>query len=181
MRLAVVVAVDDAGGIGKDGGLPWRLRGDLAHFRALTTEAPPGRRNAVLLGRRTWNSLPERFRPLPGRLNLVLTRRGLVLPEGVVRAASFAAARALLAEEDDLEQVFAIGGASVYAAALADPACARIHLTRVHGDFDCDVHFPGVPEDFRVVAQAGPFEEDGQAYEFLDYERTPVQARPQTP
>ena len=73
----VVVAATKTWGIGAGGALPWRLPGDLRHFRELTARtADPGKLNAVVMGRRTWDSLPPKFRPLPGRVNVVLSRSG---------------------------------------------------------------------------------------------------------
>lgn len=165
----VVVAADERGGIGRDGGLPWHLPGDLRHFRVLTRGA--GR--AVVMGRRTWESLPARFRPLPGRLNLVLSRRpphALALPPGVLAASSLdqalAAARAAAAP-----RCFVIGGAQLYALALAHPACRRVHLTRVAGRFDCDTFLPPLGEDFLLVSDEPGGEEGGVRYRFLVYER----------
>lgn len=75
--LSVIVATTSRGGIGKDGALPWTLPEDMAHFKKVTTALPPGvvdRSNAVIMGRKTWESIPEKFRPLPGRINVVLTK-----------------------------------------------------------------------------------------------------------
>eukprot|EP01043_Picozoa_sp_COSAG02_P013258 COSAG02_NODE_527_length_20704_cov_120.745462_10_plen_104_part_00 len=74
--LSVIVAASRGSwGIGKDGGIPWQLPGDMAHFRKVTLETvDPERQNAVVMGRRTWESIPPKFRPLAGRINIVLTR-----------------------------------------------------------------------------------------------------------
>ena len=88
--VSIVVACTKEGGIGKGGQLPWKLPGDMAYFKRVTTDtegAPPDVRNAVIMGRKTWESIPQKFRPLPGRLNVVLTRSSastLGLPEGVM-------------------------------------------------------------------------------------------------
>ena len=86
--VAAIVACTQDGGIGKEGKLPWKLSGDMAFFKRVTldTENTPDVRNAVIMGRKTWESIPNSFRPLPGRLNVVLSRSPttLNLPEGVV-------------------------------------------------------------------------------------------------
>lgn len=172
MSFAVVVAADEADGIGRAGALPWRLPGDLAFFRELTsTTRAPGARNAVILGRRTWESLPERFRPLPGRLNVVVSRRGdLVLPEGVARAPSLDEALSI-ATALGAEAVFAIGGGELYRESLAHPACDTVYLTRVEGRFPCDTFFPPIGPHFTLAEQSPRHEDDGIGYRFQRWQR----------
>ncbi|WP_206784777.1 dihydrofolate reductase [Amycolatopsis sp. MtRt-6] len=116
------------GVIGRDGALPWHLPEDLKHFRTLTSGA------AVLMGRRTWESLPPRFRPLPGRRNLVLSA---TLQDGVETFADLPAA--VGAVDGDL---WVIGGAAVYRAAL--PFADRIVVTELRESFEGDTHAPEV-------------------------------------
>lgn len=127
-QIALVVAVADNGVIGRGGTLPWHLPDDLKYFKAVTLGKP------VLMGRRTFESIGK---PLPGRRNLVLTRGKPVLPEGADAVASIECALALVA---DAPELCVIGGAAVFARVL--PEAARIYLTRVHGEFTGDVHFP---------------------------------------
>jgi len=171
----VVLAADEEGGIGRAGGLPWHLPGELARFKRLTTEAPPGRHNAVLMGRRTWESLPERFRPLPGRLNLVLSRSsGLRLPEGVLRASNLDEALERAAAAPLVHRIFVIGGARLYREALDHPACSVLHWTAVEGRHGCDVFVPAPGPAFRLVEEGERQEESGLAYRFRRYERRPA-------
>jgi dihydrofolate reductase len=177
MNFEVVVAADEARGIGREGSLPWRLPGDMAFFKRLTTEAPEGLRNAVLMGRKTYTSIPPRFRPLRGRLNLVLSRQpALALDEGVEVLGSLDAALASLDPRPNLARAFVIGGGELYAEALAHPRCARVHLTRVHATFACDTFLAPFEERFRLVTRDGPHVEhaeqhDGIEYTFETYER----------
>lgn len=138
----VVVAADLDWGIGKQAGLPWpKLRGDLAHFRRLTTTATDGRRNAIVMGRRTWESTEVAGKPLPKRLNIVVSRRALEVPEGVIAVTSLDdALRAATAP--DLETIFVVGGAEIYQLAFEHPALRYIYLTRVDGHFECDTTIP---------------------------------------
>ena len=93
MSFDVVVAADREWGIGKANALPWpKLKGDLAHFKRVTCEASEGKRNAIVMGRKTWESAEVGGRPLPRRLNIVITRRGLTPPEGVLVVGSVDAA-----------------------------------------------------------------------------------------
>lgn len=132
----IVVAADLDWGIGKDGALPWpRLKGDLAHFKRLTSAASEGQRNAIVMGRRTWESAEVAGRPLPRRLNIVISRSTLILPEGVVGAGSLDEALAAAAE---VESTFVVGGAQIIQDALEHPDLRYVYLTRVEGRFGCD-------------------------------------------
>ena len=151
----LVIAVDSKGGIGKDNDLPWDLPGDMAHFVSQTKTAPKGRRNAVVMGRNNWESIPDRYRPFSGRLNVVMTRNeSYALPDGVVRAPSFDVALSMLPA--NIDRVYVIGGGKIFEQALELPACRRIYLTRIDHDFDCDVF---VPISFPRFERVNVFEE----------------------
>ncbi len=171
-ELAIVVAADEAGGIGRAGGLPWRLPGEMAHFRRLTSEAPAGTQNAVIMGRKTFASLQPKFRPLPGRLNVVLSRApDYAVPDGVLLASTLEAALAALDQRRNIDQRFVTGGAEVYRAALADPRCVRVHLTRVHARLDCDTFLPPLDPSFQLVQRDSPQREGELSYTFELYAR----------
>jgi len=156
MTRGVIWAQAANGVIGRDGTLPWHLPEDLANFRAVTQGA------AVIMGRRTWESLPPRFRPLPGRRNIVLTSDESF--EGTERAASL---RTALDVEGD---VWVIGGASVYAEALAHVDVAVI--TEIDQTFDGDVVAPRLGPDW--MAEDDPSwstSENGLRYRFRRYHR----------
>ena len=130
-QLALIAAVARNGAIGKAGGLLWREPEDQKHFRRVTMGCP------VIMGRKTWDSLPARFRPLPGRRNVVITRNTTWQAEGAEAVASLAAALALLT---DAPKAFVIGGAEVYALAL--PQADQLVLTEIDADLDGDTFFP---------------------------------------
>jgi dihydrofolate reductase len=135
----VVVAADLDWGIGKARGLPWpKLSGDLQHFKRVTCAAPEGQRNAVVMGRKTWQSREVAGKPLPRRLNVVITRGSLAVPDGVVVARTLDEAVAV----GGVATVFVVGGAGVLAEAFAHPALRWVYLTRIAGRFDCDVKIP---------------------------------------
>ncbi len=164
--LVLLAAVDDEGGIGRGGALPWRLRADMAFFRDRTT-GPGGGHNAVVLGRRTWESLPERFRPLPERVNVVVSRDPAFTAPGALVARSFDEA-VQLAEEHAPGETFVVGGAAVYEAALEHPDCGPVLLTRIRGSFDCDVRFPRLDE--LVLVAEGPERTEGDLrFRFCEY------------
>lgn len=155
--------------IGAHNALPWHLPEDLAHFRAATRGHP------VVMGRKTWDSLPPRFRPLPGRRNVVVTRNTAWQAEGAEVAHSLEAALALAAGS---ERVFVIGGAELYAAAL--PLAQTLLLTEIDASFAGDAHFPafahlGFAEATRETHTAAP--PNGYGYSFVTYRRVaPPQA-----
>lgn len=137
----VVVAADLDWGIGKDGGLPWpKLAGDLAHFKRLTSTAPEGKRNAIVMGRKTWDSKEVARRPLPRRLNIVVSRGALEVPAGVIAARSLDGA--LAAVTPDVDATFVVGGAHLLREGLEHPQLRWVYLTRVEGRFGCDVVIP---------------------------------------
>lgn len=134
VSLALIWAQSDDGVIGRDGRLPWRLPKEMAHFRSVTLGKP------VIMGRRTFESLK---RPLPGRTNIVLTRRGDFEAPGVEVAHTFAEALEIaerVARTDGVDEAVVIGGTEVYAQAL--PLADRLYVTFVHGKFEGDTYFP---------------------------------------
>lgn len=165
MKLALIAAVARNGTIGQGDALPWQLPEDLQHFRRVTTGCP------VVMGRKTWDSLPQWFRPLPGRRNIVVTRNPQWQADGAEAAPSLGAALGLVG---DAAKVFVIGGAELYRAAL--PRADELVLTEIDRDFDGDAHFP--PWDrrrFRAVSRephhAGA--PDDFTFAFVTYERLP--------
>lgn len=137
--LAIVVARAANGVIGRDGDLPWRLKSDLALFKANTLGKP------IIMGRKTWDSLPRK--PLPGRMNVVLSRDGSFEPDNAVVCESFMEAVQMAreqAEDDGVEEVCIIGGRSLFEAAM--PKAKRLYLTEVDATVDGDVTFPDFDE-----------------------------------
>ena len=161
MRVALVAAVARGGVIGRDSGIPWRLPEDMQRFRALTMGHP------VVMGRRTWESLPDQFRPLPGRGNVVITRNSDWSAQGADRAGSFEDALRLLEGEPT---VFVIGGGEIYAAAL--PSADELLLTEIDAEIEGDTYFPSWDrDDFDEVAREEHVSADGVPFSFVTYER----------
>lgn len=168
---SIIVAADEARGVGREDGLPWRLPGEMAYFKRVTSEAQTGLQNAVIMGRKTYLSIPEKFRPLAGRKNIVLTRGHVEVPSEVALVGSLDAALMLASDDRDLDQVFVIGGGSVYREALEHPACARVLLTRVHATFACDTFLPPLSAAFHRIRSDGPHHDGDVGYTFEVYER----------
>jgi dihydrofolate reductase len=169
----VVVAADEGGAIGKVGELPWKLPGDTAFFKRITSEAAPGKINAVIMGRKTWDTIPPRFRPLGARVNAVVTRHGEIpVPPGVLVVGSIDEALFRLAERSAIDRVFVIGGGEIYRLAVAMPECRRVYLTRVEGRRDADAFFPTLGPEYALVEESPRHEENGTGYRFQIWERT---------
>jgi dihydrofolate reductase len=159
--LTLIAAVASNGVIGVRNRLPWHLPADLRHFTALTT----GR--TVIMGRKTWESLPDKFRPLPGRRNIVVTRNAGYRAGGATVVGSLPAALAAAAGDE----AFVIGGAELYAAAL--PLADRLQLTEIDADFDGDTHFPVIDRhEWHETAREAHQDETASAYAFVTYERS---------
>ncbi len=164
--VSLVVARARNGVIGRDGGLPWRLRGDMALFRAVTLGKP------VIMGRRTWDSLPRK--PLPGRTNIVLSRDGAFEPAQAIVCERWDEALPIAREqaaEDGVDEVCVIGGEAVFALAL--PLARRLHLTEVDAEPEGDVRLPpldeaGWREVRREVHAAGEGDEHPWTYRLLE-------------
>ena len=161
------IARDRNGVIGRDGALPWRLKTDLIHFKAITLGKP------VIMGRKTWDSLPKK--PLPGRLNIVLSRDGTFEPDQALVCESFNDALQIAREQaadDGASEVCVIGGASLFAEAL--PRARRLYLTEVLAEVDGDVRLPPLDESGwreleRTEHPAGP--DDDYPFVFRVLER----------
>ena len=152
---SIIAAIAENGCIGKDGTLPWHLPEDLKRFKELTMGHP------VIMGRKTWESLPERFRPLPGRTNVVVTRQAdYPLPEGVERVASIEDALA-----EHAEDAFIIGGAQLYRDAM--PLVDTLHITHVHATVDGDAFFP----DIDAAVWRETEKEPREGFDFVTYHR----------
>ena len=122
--------------IGRNGDLPWQLPADLRHFKSVTMGKP------IIMGRKTFESIG---RPLPGRKNIVVTRRANFVSDGVLISNNLTAAITLgkaIASEDNVDEIMVIGGGEIYAKALSD--ADRLYLTEVHADIDGDTFFPAL-------------------------------------
>ena len=161
-NLSIIVAIAQNGAIGKDNDLLWHLSGDLKRFKRLTTGHP------VVMGRKTWESLPKR--PLPGRRNIVFTQNPGFAPEGaeVVRSVN----DLFRALKDCDDEVFVMGGAAIYRLLL--PFTRRLYITRVYRDYEADVYFPTIDmSEFTLVSLGEPMqdEESGLDYAYEEYDR----------
>ncbi|GHU05623.1 dihydrofolate reductase [Betaproteobacteria bacterium] len=162
MMLSLIAALARNRVIGQDNQLLWHLPGDMRHFREMTRGKP------VIMGRKTWESLPEKFRPLPGRLNVVVSRNSDYSAPGAMLADSLVSAIEKAGSDNEL---FVIGGAELYRQAL--PLAGRLYLTEIAAEFSGDAYFPEVrPDEWGEVSRSQPEEEAGLVYAFVVYQRT---------
>ncbi len=135
--ISMIAAMARNNCIGRDGELPWDIPEDLAHFRSVTKGKP------VIMGRKTWESLPEQVRPLPGRTNIIITRQtDYTVPTGVLVYSDIQAA---IDSQSATEEVMIIGGAQIYTMGM--PFADRLYITHVDRDVDGDTFFPEINTD----------------------------------
>jgi len=158
MTVSLIVAYSTNRTIGRDNALPWKLPGDLAHFKRTTMGCP------VIMGRKTWESLG---RPLPGRRNIVITRQTGYQATGAETATSLAQA---LEMTRDLAEVFVIGGAQIYAQSLS--VASRIVATEVHAHVQGDAFFPELDSNtWEETSRHQQPAENGLSYDLVEYRR----------
>lgn len=148
----LVVAYDGERGIGRAGTIPWFLPGEQARMAAITKEtAEPGKLNALIMGRRTYFSLPPARRPLPGRRTIVVSTRD-EYPDDVWVAQSLREAIAMAEASQEIEDVIVFGGAMLYEQALLDGVVDELLVTVVSGTHGCDTFFPEIPGVYMVCS-----------------------------
>ena len=160
-RISLFAAIGNNRELGKDNALLWRIPDDMRRFRELTTGHP------VIMGRKTWESLPERFRPLPERTNIVVTRQAGYEAAGATTVDGLSAARNASERAPGSSETFVIGGGELYAAAI--PYATHLYLTLVASTSEADTFFPPYEQDFKIVSdEAGTRE---APHRFLTLER----------
>ncbi|EZA54136.1 dihydrofolate reductase isoform X2 [Ooceraea biroi] len=152
-KLELIAAACENMGIGINGDLPWRLKTEMAFFTRMTSDTKDAnKKNVVLMGRRTWDCIPDKYRPLKGRINMVLTSQSLDYGDKAITCKSIPhAVEVITRMQDQVERVWVIGGSSVYEAAMKSPHFGRLYLTRIKKKFECDTFFPAIPSDFVLI------------------------------
>lgn len=170
----IIVATDEKGGIGKSGKLSWHFKKEMQFFKEITTStADSAKQNMVIMGRTTWQSIPEKFRPLPKRKNVILTHQNNFSAPGAQTASSLDNALTLADKNEPgspgIEKIFIIGGAKVFAEALKHPSIIGIYLTKIQASYDCDTFLPEIPEKFSNKTIIHTDEENDVKFEYLLY------------
>ena len=158
MQVNLIYARSANGVIGKNNTIPWHLPEDMAHFKKTTMGWP------VIMGRKTWDSLPPRFRPLPGRSNVVVTRQTQWAAQGALVAASLTDALKFC---EASEQVWVIGGAKIYQ--QAEPFAQRIEVTEIAQDFEGDAFAPKLSREWTEAAREAHVSLNGLKFSFITY------------
>ncbi len=178
-EIVIIAAVAKNGVIGRDNQLIWNIPEDMAHFKALTQG------HTVLMGRKTWESLPPRFRPLPGRRNIVISRQadysapGAEVADSLKNGLKLASPSGPAVDSMAVTIVFIIGGEQIYAQAMA--LADRLEITEVELEPDGDAWFPeittplestaGPTVNWEIVAKSTPPSQSGTGFSFLTYRR----------
>lgn len=178
LAYSVIAAVSRNGGIGYKGDLPWKLKKEMEYFNRMTTLVNcKGNQNAVIMGRCTWQSIPEKYRPLKGRTNVVISQTLNSVPEGVLLYPKLQEALKSLCLNDNIENIWVIGGSGLYNEAVNDNNCKHLFLTKIDQEYLCDAFFPDFdPKQFEETNEAanvprGIQEENGIKYEFKVFKR----------
>lgn len=193
MRINLIVAKDESSGIGYLNELPWALKGDLAHFRKVTSDVPENdviqHMNVVIMGRKTWMSLP--FRPLKNRINIILSGNpefNIDQNDYVYKASSWNDIYQIVMTLDGklvidnkilkINEIFAIGGYQIYNEVMQNQYCNKIYITEIYAKYETDVKFPAITNDFNLI-DVSPFQNDidiksGKQtfYRFFTYQHT---------
>jgi len=187
----VILAMDKNRGLGNQGQLVWQLKKDMAFFKSLTTsqnltltetefginrihtpsikdqKANPSL-NSVIMGRKTWESIPEKFRPLKNRENIVLSRSKAAIHPQVKVVPDFEQSLVLAGQSES--ETFVIGGGQLYRQSILHPKCQRIYITQIEHAYTCDTYFPSVPEYFKLQGRSGVYHQEEVSFTFLIYE-----------
>jgi dihydrofolate reductase len=190
-KFHVIVAMDLNKGIGKNNSIPWRIKEDMTYFKNMTTcpvleeiwdiyknqrmieagdvliKKSDIEMNAVIMGRKTWDSLPPKFRPLPNRRNFVLSRT--LQPNIPNCYTTLDEIMEVISKDESIKNTFVIGGAQIYEEALKHPACGDIFITQIAEVYECDTFFPELLGTYRVTW--GPTDFKDLKFKFMRYEK----------
>lgn len=167
---AIIVACCKNSGIGKDGSIPWHIPEDMQHFRRLTTHAPKGQRNAVIMGRKTWESLGCKC--LPNRFNVVISTT--LLEQEHVTVVSSLDEALQICDKENVNCAYVIGGARLYTEALSNPRCNTAYVTHILRHYECDTFFPVdlLMDNFSLVCEGSIQTTKNQiSFTFCEYNR----------
>ncbi|XP_065841611.1 dihydrofolate reductase-like [Oscarella lobularis] len=170
-----IAALAANNGIGIKGEMPWRLPKETKYFTQMSkTSQCEGKQNAVIMGRKSWDAIPSKFRPLSDRLNVVISRSLTQSPhEGVLLANSLSNALHLVTSPpygDQIDRLWVMGGQPIFEEALKSPLCRRLYLTRIMKDYECDCFFPDFDESaYKLISEETQEEIEKKSQEKVSY------------
>lgn len=174
-NFSIIVSVDQDMGIARKGEIPWLLPEHFANLNDLTTQTEnKNLKNAIIMGRKTWEYFISQGENFDNRLVIVLSKnKDLNLPQNVLKFESLDDALFELSDHNDIDQIFVLGGGDIFKEAILHTDLERIYLTNVESSFKSDLFFPkDIPEDFEVASTSDLMESDGLEYSFLILERS---------
>lgn len=178
MKFNIILAVDDKNWVWKNNDLAWKLSSDLKYFKNITTKTTDlWKHNAVIMWRNTWESIPSKYRPLPDRVNCILTRQiknddiWSPIDDFTLYFNSLDHCLSELESKENIENLFIIGWANLYNQVLNHEMLDKIYITKVKWDFNCDVFFDWIPSGFVAESYTDTEEESGIEYSFWVYKK----------
>ncbi len=172
-NVSLVLAVDSKNWLWKNNSLVWKIPWDMQFFKKITTETnDQNKKNAVIMWRKTWDSIPEKFRPLSNRLNVILTKsQDFIDSKYKKHFSDIEKCLDYLSKNNEIENIFVIWWADIYNQFIEKKLADIIYLTKVNWDFDCDAFFTWVPDYFELVEELDKIKENNIEYKFLKYKK----------
>lgn len=179
MKFNIILAVDEKNWIWKSWSLAWKIHEDMKYFKDITESTKDlAKLNWVIMWRKTWVSIPSKFRPLPNRINCILSRElkyediHSKIDNFVLHFNDFEHCLKELSEKENIEEIFLIWWADLYNQFINHKELNKIYITKLHWDFDCDVHFDWIPDNFDLVSNSEIKEENWTKFNFEVYKKT---------
>lgn len=177
-KFSLILAMDDKHGIWKNNDLSWHLPGDMQYFKDTTCNVEDlWKHNAIIMWRKTWESIPAKYRPLPNRINCILSRtlhtqsNHSEKDDFVLYFNSLESCLKEINSKENIEEIFIIWWANLYNQVRGHELLERIYLTKVEWDHNCDVFFDGVPDNFTLESESETQEDNDIKYTFLRYKK----------
>ena len=178
MKFSIILAVDEKNGIWRNNELAWKLSADMKYFKKITTKTTDlAKMNAVIMWRKTRISIPSKYRPLPDRINCILTRSiknddiWSPIDDFTLYFNSLDHCLSELESKDNVENIFIIGWANLYNQVLNNPMLDKIYITKLLWNYNCDVFFEGIPDNFKVESYTDSEQEKDIDYSFWVYKK----------
>ena len=164
--MKIIVAYDKHRGIGKDNAIPWYIKDELNYFKQVTTHTNKFMKsNVVIMGRKTWESIPENHRPLKDRINIVISSTSSTSSASAYFQPSLEAAFQLIDTLANVnnDNIFIIGGERLYTEAIERTDCEKIYVTEIYGSYECERFFPEIPASF-ILTNVSKFKSENNTY-----------------